>query len=427
MARVNGTEPAGLEPREPIDSRPNDVAAPEALQPHASPDLNPSSLRVQLAYLLNHLSHAPAEPPTPPDVLSAIDQCMQHISSPGGATPSQTGAFLSALTASGLMHRADVIATCAGVMRTRIVRLDWSPPSPSADSVRCDIVGTGGDGQDTFNVSTTAALVAAGAFEADPLAAPRRRVMKHGNRASSSTSGSADLLMALDVPLASLPPASLPPLAHRLPFTFLFAPLFHPSLASLAPLRKELGFPTVFNLLGPLLNPSSPQRMILGVARPSLGPTFASALQMLGGIQRAWVVCGHEGLDECSIAGPTKVWEVAQGREKVRELDIVPEDFGLQRRALSDVAGGRSAAENAQIVLRLFGRSGTADEDLGPIRDFVLLNAAALLVVSGAVPDDDLVAATALARRAMESGSAQRALDSFRVDAQRQLSSREKA
>lgn len=193
---------------------------------------------------------------------------------------------------------------CAEVMRTRTVQLGWSSGSGEE---RCDIVGTGGDGKDTYNVSTTAAIVVAGIDpSSDDLGI---KVVKHGNRASSSTSGSADLLMALSIPLTSLAPSFLPPLAAQLPFTFLFAPLFHPAMAALAPLRRDLGFPTIFNLLGPLVNPCAPSRMVVGVPRRSLGRTYAEALGIVG-VKRAWVVCGREGLDEISIEGETDVWDL---------------------------------------------------------------------------------------------------------------------
>lgn len=228
----------------------------------------------------------------------------------------QLGAALTSLRLSGLDMSPAALSVASAVFLQKAVPVEVPPlvSKATADDGHgegeddgedeehydgaLDLVGTGGDGHDTFNVSTTAAIVAAGV--------PGVRVCKHGARASSSTSGSADLLAALGVPLASLTPATLPGLLAHAPFCFLFAQLYHPSLAPLAPIRRSLGFPTIFNVLGPLINPARPRRSVIGVHSPGLGATFAEALRQMD-VERAWVVCGREGLDEISPEGPTDV------------------------------------------------------------------------------------------------------------------------
>ena len=207
-----------------------------------------------------------------------------------------------------------MVAACAAVLRDHAVKVssdqligsssskhghwDYSDSDKEGDGYTgyCDIVGTGGDGWDTFNVSTTAAVVAAGAGV---------RMTKHGSKAATSTSGSADLLLSLDCRL-SFPLEALPTFLPSSPFLFLFAPHYHPALAHIAPIRRQLNFRTVFNVLGPLINPVRPARMMLGVAKKELGDTFAQVLKLLG-VERALVVCGKEELDEISPAGETWV------------------------------------------------------------------------------------------------------------------------
>ncbi|CAO1628068.1 unnamed protein product [Parajaminaea phylloscopi] len=286
-----------------------------------------------------------------------------------------------------------------------------------------DLVGTGGDGQDTFNVSTTAAIVASGV--------PGVRICKHGAKASSSTSGSADLLLSLGLPLLSLTPSTIATLLPQTPFCFLFAQLFHPSLAPLAPIRRALGHPTIFNVLGPLINPAQPKRCILGVHSSYLGRIFVEALRSRG-CQRAWVVCGQEGLDEISIEGETDVWQLIDG--EIKQLVISPKDFGLTSHPLKNVASYTSQ-ENAAIVMTLLERgdqgSGDAGEqleaevaaslpavppgaDLEAITDYTLLQTAALLYVGG-YAGESYLEATRLARHSMKGGAARGALRRFRV------------
>ncbi len=299
----------------------------------------------------------------------------------GEPTPAQFGAFVTALRMKG--ETADVIAGMGAVMRERALRVEVD-----AEPL-VDVVGTGADGQNTFNISTAAAFVVAGGGA---------RVAKHGNRAATSQSGSADVLEALGVKI-ELSPGAVAACIQEAGIGFMFAPVFHPAMKFAAPLRREIGIPTVFNLLGPLTNPAGVRRQVLGVARPELVELMAGALSRLG-TEHTLVVHGLEGLDEISIAGPSRMAAVRDG--VVNATEIAPEDFGLSRTPLCEVAGG-TAAENADMV-----RSVLAG-DTGPRTDIVLLNAAAGMVVAGLT--DDMGAGIDLAREAIASGRAATALD----------------
>ena len=194
----------------------------------------------------------------------------------------------------------------------------------------------------------------------------------------------------------------------RIPFTFLLAPHFHPSMAAITPYRKALPFRTMFNILGPLVNPAKPRGMVLGVAEPEIGPIFAQCL-IEGGVERALVVCGFEHLDEISCAGPTHVWELKDG--KITETVLKPEHFGLPCHSLDTVAGG-TPIENAATFKTLLTSGDKIPEQLLPILDFVLMNASALLVVAGIAYD--YIEGTKLARESIVSGKAWKALESFR-------------
>ena len=350
----------------------------------------------------------------------------------------QIGSALTCLKFTRLDVRAETFALASRIFLDRSLKVSVPPLVPELAvsgleyNGTLDLVGTGGDGHDTFNVSTTAAMVAAGV--------PGVRVCKHGAKASSSTSGSADLLLALGIPLITLPPTQMSKVLPRSKFSFLFAQLYHPALAPLGPIRRSLGFPTIFNVLGPLINPAKPERCILGVHSYYLGNIFAEALQKQG-TERAWIVCGREGLDEISPEGPTDVWELKDG--KITEFSISPSDFGLASHPLAHV-GSHSAAENASVVLRLFtsatqpagplaspcplevpeGPSAPLARTLPPIpagvrldavADYTILQAAALLYVGSYAPT--LKDAAALARESMTGGGALRALDTFRSEA----------
>src|SRR5687767_14254743 len=267
----------------------------------------------------------------------------------GEATPAQIGGFLVALRLKG--ETADEIAGFAEAMRAHVV-----PVRPErADLV--DTAGTGGDGAHTLNISTAAALVAAAAGAA---------VAKHGNRAVSSSSGSADVLEALGFEL-ELSPERIARSVDQLGFGFMFAPTHHPAMRHAAPVRRELATRTVFNVLGPLTNPAGARAQVVGVYSPELVLTMAEVLARLGA-RRAFVVHGAGGIDELSPAGPNLVGEVVDGR--VRERTIDPLELGIAR--CEPVAlGGGSPAENAATIRAIF--EGVQDDGR---RDAILLNAA---------------------------------------------------
>ena len=254
-----------------------------------------------------------------------------------------------------------------------------------------DTCGTGGDGAQTFNVSTAAALVVAGAGV---------RVAKHGNRAVSSQCGSADVFEALGVRLDASPEVVEKALGAGC--AFFFAPTWHPSMRHAGPTRRELGVRTAFNLLGPLTNPAGARRQIIGVSRPEHTALIARALGALG-TERAWVVHGAGGLDELSTLGHTKVSELKDGT--VNTFYIHPFDVSLPQATVQDLTGG-TAAENAALLERLLAG------ERGPRRNIVLLNAAAGLLIAGRVPS--LQEGVALAGTSLDSGAARRALDDLR-------------
>ncbi|KAG6850205.1 hypothetical protein H0H93_016384 [Arthromyces matolae] len=332
-----------------------------------------------------------------PEYFTANDlkEALHHLFTPNLVQPSQIGAFLTALHVHRVERRPESLEAAAQVLRERALKADIKN---SQDDFIVDIVGTGGDGHNLFNVSTTAAIVAAGAGA---------RVIKHGSRASTSSSGSADLLEALGCKFTA-PEAGSTTSIPRVPFTFILAPHYHPSLALIAPYRKALPFRTMFNVLGPLINPARPRGMVLGVAEREIGMTFAQSLRD-GGVERALVVCGYEKLDEISCAGPTWAWELKDG--KIVEMTLTPEDFGLEEHPLSDVAGG-NAQDNAATLQRLLTSGKTIPEELQPVLDFVLINASALLVVAGLAKD--YKEGTAMALESIVSGLAWSSLETFR-------------
>ena len=299
----------------------------------------------------------------------------------GEATPAQIGGFLVALRLKG--ETVDEIAGCAEAMREHVL-----PVEPTrADLV--DTAGTGGDAAHTLNISTAAALVAAAAGAG---------VAKHGNRAVSSASGSADVLEALGFRL-ELEPARIARSIDELGFGFMFAPTHHPAMRHAAPVRRELAARTIFNVLGPLTNPARARAQIVGVYSPELVPTVAGVLASLGA-DRAFVVHGAGGIDELSPAGPNLVCEVAAGEVVRREID--PLELGIERCAESDLRGG-SAEENAAAIRAVF-----AGEN-GARRDAILLNAAGAIAAAGHA--EDLPEGLALARTAVDSGAAATRLD----------------
>jgi anthranilate phosphoribosyltransferase len=302
-------------------------------------------------------------------------QVMRQIME-GGATPAQIAAFLIALRIKG--ETIEEITGCARVMREKATHI--RAPYPNM----IDTCGTGGDGSQTFNISTTAAFVVAGA------GVP---VAKHGNRAMSSRCGSADLLQALGVAIELSPERAEACLAE-VGITFLFAPLFHSAMKYALGPRREIGVRTIFNILGPLTNPAGAKQQILGVSRKELTEPMARVLGKLGST-RALVVHGSDGLDEITTTGDTHITALDEG--KISSYTIGPEQFGLRRTPLGAFAGG-DAQENAAITLAVL------EGKPGPQRDVVLLNAAAALTVAGTAAD--LTVGLQLAAHAIDSGAA---------------------
>ena len=301
----------------------------------------------------------------------------------GKATPAQIGGFLVALRLKG--ETAAEIAGCAEAMRAHVLAV-----KPKRDDL-VDTAGTGGDGAGTFNISTAAALVAAAAGAA---------VAKHGNRAVSSASGSADVLEALGFEL-ELPAERIERSIDELGFGFLFAPSHHPAMRHAAPVRKELAARTVFNVLGPLTNPAGARAQVVGVYAPELVETIATVLARLGS-RRAFVVHGAGGVDELSPAGPNLVCEVSRGKVRRREID--PKDFGVRRCRPADLAGG-SPAENAETIRNIF--AGAKDAK----RDAVLLNAGGAIAAGGHARD--LEEGYRIATGALDSGAAGERLEAL--------------
>lgn len=310
-------------------------------------------------------------------------EAMLHLMR-GEATDAQIACLLTALRMRG--ESAQEIAGFARAMRDSATVI-----SPSVAPL-VDTCGTGGDGLSTFNISTAAALVAAGAGA---------YVAKHGNRGVSSPCGSADVLEALGVNI-DMEPEEVEECIERVGIGFLFAPRFHPAMRHVMRARRELGIPTVFNLLGPLSNPAGVRAQVLGVGVAGKAPLLAEALAEMG-TERAMVVRGEDGMDEISLASPTMIWEVREG--EVRDYLFDPRELGMRRSSLAELAGG-SALENARIIREEI-LAGTE----GPRRDATVLNAAAALVVAGQA--GDLGEGVELARRSIDSGAARHVLEEW--------------
>ena len=299
----------------------------------------------------------------------------------GKASDVQKSAFLIALRMKG--ETADEITGAAMAMRARVTPLQVDRES------LVDTCGTGGDGRGTFNISTVAAIVAAGAGA---------NVAKHGNRAVSSSCGSADLLTALGVHI-DLDAARMSEVLRRTGISFLFAPKLHPAMGAVAGVRRELGVRTIFNVLGPLTNPAFAKRQVLGVYADHLVDVVARALLALGA-EHALVVHSRDGLDEISVSAPTHVCELRDG--EIRAYDITPNDLGIDIHPIEALAGG-DANENARIARSIL------DGEEGARRDVVAANAGAALYVSGAART--LRDGVEMARAAMASGAARAKLD----------------
>ncbi len=306
----------------------------------------------------------------------AVDAMLQGL-----AGELEIAALLSAMAVRG--ESAAELAGFADGLRAGVTPL---PLTGSERARLVDTCGTGGDGSGTFNISTGAALVAASAGAL---------VAKHGNRAVTSKCGSADVLEALGVPVALTPEQSVACL-RATGFMFLYAPALQPAMARVAPVRRALGFRTIFNLAGPLTNPAGATAQVMGLWSESQLPVVAQAMEMLG-VRRAFVVHG-DGLDELTVTGTSRAIEVQAGAP-ARRFTLEPEELGLRRAPVSALGGGGSAAQSAAILLAILdGRN------RGAPRDVVLLNAAAALVVGAIAPD--LQNGVALAGAAIDAGAA---------------------
>lgn len=304
-------------------------------------------------------------------------EVMEEITS-GEVTPAQFGAFVTALRVKG--ESADEIAGLASVMRAKSVRVETNAPA-------IDIVGTGGDNSHSFNISTAAAFVAAGAG---------LKVAKHNNRAMTSKCGSADVLEALGIKI-ELDASQVKDCIERVGIGFMFAPMFHPSMKFAAAPRRELGVRTVFNILGPLTNPALVEAQVLGVASTELGEKMSQVLKRLGA-KRAFVVHGLNGMDEITVSGQSRVWELSDGDINVYE--IAPQDFGMAEADVETLVGG-TPEENASILRSVL------EGEKGPRRDAVVMNAAAAIALGrDAKGLPALKEAVVLAMETIDSGQA---------------------
>jgi anthranilate phosphoribosyltransferase len=298
----------------------------------------------------------------------------------GNATPAQMGAFLMALRVRG--ETVEEITGAAQMLRARMNRV-------SVPAGAVDIVGTGGDSHGTFNVSTCASMIAAGAG---------LKIAKHGNRRVSSLSGASDVLTRLGVKV-DLSPQAVARCVEEAGIGFMWAPLHHPAMKHWASIRTELGIRTIFNLLGPISNPAGVTRQVVGVFSWHWVEPVAHVLKNLGA-EHVWVVHGHDGLDELTTTGATDVAELKDG--KVTVFEVTPADAGLAPAKLADLKGGDEGV-NAQAIRDVLAGKRT------PLRDIAVLNCAAALIVGGKA--SDLMHGAELAARAIDSGAAQRALD----------------
>jgi anthranilate phosphoribosyltransferase len=311
------------------------------------------------------------------DAASVMRQIMS-----GEATQAQLGSFLTALRLKG--ESTEEIAGMATVMREFALKVN-------VDGMLVDSVGTGGDGLNTFNISTAAAFVAAGAG---------LKVAKHGNRAASGTCGSADLLEELGVKI-ELSPEGVERCINESGIGFMFAQAFHPSMRHAGPVRREIGIRTVFNILGPLTNPAGAQSMLVGVAFPELSEQMAAVLNLLD-THHSIIVHGEGGLDEMTLSGDTSVWEVDGG--KVSNWTLSVADTGLPVTPIAAVRGGDRAA-NAKTMRELLDGAG------GPVRDYVLLNSAGVLLVGDLV--SNIRDGVQMAAQAIDSGAAKDRMESM--------------
>lgn len=315
------------------------------------------------------------------DLIAGEASAIMSAIATGSMTDAQIGCFLTAMRMKGVT--TPELTAFAQVLQEHAI-----PVIPEKEEILVDTCGTGGDGANTFNISTAAAIVTAAAGV---------RVVKHGNRSVSSSCGSADVLEALGVPI-ELNCEEAARSVTSSGIAFLYAPRFHPAMGRVAPARKETGFFSVFNILGPLLNPARAQARLIGVGDEKLLKTVPETLKSLG-IPRAMVVHGN-GTDEITVCGPTEIAELDHGT--IRRFRIVPEDFGIQRACPSDLTGG-NAAVNAEIIHQILAGM------TGPKRDVVVLNAAAAIMLGGGA--ESLREGIVAAKEAIDSGRAKKTLE----------------
>ncbi len=332
----------------------------------ATPDLRGFLLRISEGSFLN---------------AAEAEEAFGYVMS-GTISDAQTAALLM-----GLRTRRVTPPEVAGGVRA--LRHAMLPVAADDPDTLTDTCGTGGGSVTTFNISTVAALVAAGAGA---------RIAKHGNRSFTSKSGSADVLEALDVRI-EMDPESMAEVLREVGIVFMYAPLLHPAMRFVGPVRRELGIPTIMNILGPLTNPAGARRQVVGVSDPELLRLVAETLRELGHL-RGMVVHGSPGMDELSPCGPTRALSLVEG--EIREATLTPEELGLECHDVKGLAGG-SPEENAAVI-----RSVLDGSNRGAARAATLLNAGAAVYVAGL--EEDLTAGIARARDALDSGAALRKL-----------------
>ncbi|PSN59745.1 hypothetical protein BS50DRAFT_579775 [Corynespora cassiicola Philippines] len=340
--------------------------------------------KTSITPLLKRLWHeSPATKPTAAEIAAALSLIFTN-----SLSEVQTGALLTCLHFTDRDRQADVLSKCSEAMRNYATGIDTAGLSKLlAERGRkegdyhgglCDIVGTGGDSHNTFNISTTSSILASALL----------MIGKHGNRASTSRSGSADLLACAPPKapqITAITPSTIHEIYSNTNYAFLFAPIFHPGARHAASIRKQLGWRTIFNLLGPLANPLHDviEARLIGVARKEIGPDFAESMRQ-SGVKKAMIICGDEELDELSCAGPTHCWRLVEnkstGEVEIRYFTVSPADFGLPSHPLTDVSPGQSPEKNAEILMKILLGEVPPDD---PILHFVYINTAALFVVSG--------------------------------------------
>lgn len=340
--------------------------------------------KTSITPLLKRLWHeSPSTKPTADEIAAALALIFTN-----SLSEVQTGALLTCLHFTDQDRQAEVLAKCSKAMRDFSTGVDVQNlekllgergrKEGEYHGGLCDIVGTGGDSHNTFNISTTSSILASSLL----------MIAKHGNKASTSRSGSADLLSCTPPKapvITAIAPATIHEIYRNTNYAFLFAPIFHPGARHAASIRRQLGWRTIFNLLGPLANPLHDliEARVLGVARKEIGPDFAEALRQ-SGCRKGLVICGDEELDELSCAGPTHCWRLVEnssaGQVDIKYFTVTPEDFGLPTHPLTSVSPGQSPERNAEILMDILQGKVPVDD---PILHFVYLNTAALFVVSG--------------------------------------------